>query len=259
MRARLSIMVATGVLVAATAGAAAPGASADCNTAQSASAQRVGQSTVAIAAGGLVLGDNFAPCNVTVSSGTTLRWTITPSDGHTVTSDASAPASFDFSGGGGSFTFNRAGTYFYYCQFHGTPGAPGTGMHGVVFVQGAGGMPPPPPPPKFAGVRLASHIVHVTTKRIVAVRVRCPAATVGSCSGRLTLTTGGGSAARLATKSLSIRAGRTATVKLRLPRSQFRKLVRHRKLRLGVALDVHDGNGTDSGQPNETITVKAPR
>jgi plastocyanin len=260
MRARILSCLATGVLVAAGAGAAAPAASADCNTAAAASEQHVGQTTVEIAAGGLLQGDNFVPCNVTVSQGTAVHWTISPSDGHTVTSDTSAPASFNFTGGGGTFTFSQAGTYFYYCMFHGTAGAPGTGMDGVVYVQGPGGSPPPPPPPppRFAGVKLASRTIHVTAKRVAGVRVTCPAGTVGSCAGRLTLTSGAGTAVRLATKSLSILAGRTATVKLLLSRAEFRKLVRHRKLRLGLALDVHDGNGTASGQPNTTITLKAP-
>jgi plastocyanin len=263
MRVRILSCLATGVLVAAGAGAAAPAASADCNTAQAASEQHVGQSSVEIAAGGLLQGDTFVPCNVTVSPGAAVHWTIGPGTmDHTVTSDSSAPGSFNFTNGGGTFTFTQAGTYFYYCMFHGTAGAPGTGMDGVVYVQGPGGTPPPPPPPpappKFAGVKLVSRTIHVTAKRIAGVRVTCPAGTVGSCSGRLTLKAGGGSAGRLATKSLSIAAGRTATVKLRLSHAEFRKLVRRRTLRLGLALDVHDGNGTDAGQPNATIRLKAP-
>jgi plastocyanin len=259
MRARILTIVATGAFAVAGAGGAAPAASADCSTAQSASEQHLGQPTVEIAAGGLVQGDNFAPCNVTISAGTTVHWTITPSGNHTVTADSSAPSSFDFSGGGGSFNFSQAGTYFYYCMFHGTSGAPGTGMNGVVYVQGPGGTPPPASaPPKFSGVKLASHAIRVTAKRIAGVRVRCPAGTTGSCQGRLTLTAGGGTAARLATKSLSIPAGQSATVKLRLSTTEFRKLVKRRKLKLGVAIEVHDGNGTASGQPNESITLKAP-
>jgi hypothetical protein len=129
-------------------------------------------------------------------------------------------------------------------------------MDGVVYVAGSG--TPPPPPPSFAGVKLVSRTIHVTRKRIVPVRVKCPSATSGSCAGRLTLTSGSGSAVRVASKSLSIRPGATKTVEVRLPGAEFRKLVRHRKLRLGLALDVHDGNGTASGQPKTTLTLKAP-
>jgi len=262
MRARILSCLATGVLVAAGAGAAAPAASADCNTAPAASEQHVGQATVEVAAGGLLQGDTFAPCNVTVSQGTAVHWTIGPGPmDHTVTSDSSAPGPFNFTDGGGTFTFSQAGTYFYYCMFHGAAGAPGSGMDGVVYVQGLGGTPPPPPapPPKFAGVKLVSRTIHVTAKRVAGARVTCPSGTVGSCGGRLTLTSGGGTAVRLASKSLSIPAGRTATVKLVLSHAEFRKLVRRRSLRLGLALDVHDGNGTASGQPNTTITLKAPK
>jgi plastocyanin len=253
MRGRLST-IAAGFLVAGSLGAAAPAARADCNTAASASEQHLGQGTVDVAAAGL----DFAPCNVTVSTGTAVRWTITPSGAHTATADPSAPAQFNFTGGGGTFTFTAPGSYFYYCMFHGTPGAPGTGMAGVVYVQGAGGTtpppPPPPPPPTFAGVKVVRHTVRVTRSRIAGVRVTCPAGTAGSCAGRLTLTAG----VRVARRSLSIPAGETATVKLRLSRVAFRKLEKRRRLRVGLAFDVHDGNGTDSRQPNERITLKAP-
>ncbi|MCW3066463.1 MAG: hypothetical protein JWN32_3635, partial [Solirubrobacterales bacterium] len=61
MRARILSTVATGAFVVAGAAAAAPAASADCNTAQSGSEQHLGQPTVEIAAGGLVQGDSFVP------------------------------------------------------------------------------------------------------------------------------------------------------------------------------------------------------
>ncbi|MBA3551403.1 MAG: LPXTG cell wall anchor domain-containing protein [Actinobacteria bacterium] len=38
-------------------------------------------------------------------------------------------------------TFDTAGTYPYYCQFHGGPG--GDGMAGVISVTGGGGTPSP--------------------------------------------------------------------------------------------------------------------
>jgi plastocyanin len=248
------ILSGAALAVAVLAASHASAARADCNTAQSASEQHVGQAAVNVAAGGIVQGNTFSPCNVTIDPGTAVHWTISPSGGHTVDSDGSAPAAFHFTGDGGTFTFTTPGSYFYYCAFHGTPGAPGTGMNGVVYVTGQGA----PPPPSFAGVKLVSHTVHVTRTRTAPVRVECPSATAGSCGGKLTLTSGSGAAVRLASRSLSIQPGATGTVKLRLPRATFKKLVRHRRLRLGLALDVHDGNGTPSGQANTTLTLKAP-
>jgi predicted lipoprotein with Yx(FWY)xxD motif/plastocyanin len=75
----------------------------------------------------------FNPKDLTVSPGTTVVWHNEDSARHTVTSDAGLfdgplPSGADF-----QFTFDKAGTYPYYCKPHGGPGE--QGMSGVVVVQ----------------------------------------------------------------------------------------------------------------------------
>jgi plastocyanin len=75
----------------------------------------------------------FAPADVVVAAGDTVTWTVTKSIGepHTVTSGESGPdAGKEFDSGigdssklrdtGGTFswTFEKAGTYAYFCQIH---------------------------------------------------------------------------------------------------------------------------------------------
>lgn len=72
-----------------------------------------------------------------VATGTTITFTNKDGVPHTVTSSAvPVGASMFDSGivaGGGTYqeTFTIAGTYEYYCQIHGSPGA---GMHGTITV-----------------------------------------------------------------------------------------------------------------------------
>ncbi|HEU4697830.1 MAG TPA: plastocyanin/azurin family copper-binding protein [Gemmatimonadales bacterium] len=79
----------------------------------------------------------FSPQVITVPVGTTVTWTwsanalehnIVPNTAGSVPNDptiSSAPSSYQV-------TFTAPGTYDYYCQVHGSPGA---GMHGTVIVQ----------------------------------------------------------------------------------------------------------------------------
>lgn len=72
----------------------------------------------------VAMGDrSFSPQSLTVSVGTTVTWNNSSGRPHTVTADNNA---FDSgtvgSGGSFSYTFTTAGTYGYYCQFHGSPG-----------------------------------------------------------------------------------------------------------------------------------------
>lgn len=82
---------------------------------------------------------SFNPATLTITAGTTVTWQ-SPSGNptHTVTS---ATGSTDVYGsadinGGGSFShkFATAGTYHYYCKYHGTDGNPPTGMAGTITV-----------------------------------------------------------------------------------------------------------------------------
>lgn len=83
--------------------------------------------TVAIVDGG------YREREISVPVGTAVVWTSQASAPHTVTAD---DGSFDSgtlqSGSSFSFTFDSAGTYPYFCEFHGGRG--GTGMSGVVVV-----------------------------------------------------------------------------------------------------------------------------
>lgn len=78
----------------------------------------------------------FKPKDLTVASGTTVRWTMDDSLPHTVTSAPGAPVKFDSgnknAGETYEFTFTTPGTYPYYCIYHGT--ASGQGMAGTVTV-----------------------------------------------------------------------------------------------------------------------------
>lgn len=79
----------------------------------------------------------FSPASITVHVGDVVTWTDSGSLPHTVTAGdpVSGPVSGSFNGNlnqGQSFSvqFTTAGTYTYYCQYHGT-----SGMKGTVVVQ----------------------------------------------------------------------------------------------------------------------------
>ena len=97
----------------------------------------------------VTIGDNsFTPKQIQVPVGTTITWTHRGQRQHTVTADDGSFKS-DTLDKGATFqqTFDKPGTYAYYCEFHGGPG--GLGMSGVITV-GAGGpaaSPPTPAPP----------------------------------------------------------------------------------------------------------------
>jgi plastocyanin len=63
--------------------------------------------------------NSFSPASITVTAGTTIKWTNKDDVAHTVTSNTNV---FDsgtiISGGTFSFTFATAGTFSYYCKLH---------------------------------------------------------------------------------------------------------------------------------------------
>jgi len=67
----------------------------------------------------------FVPASVTVKAGTTIKWTVTGTVAHTVTSPEPGTQGVTFDSGtlnqgqSFSFTFPTAGTYHYYCTVHG--------------------------------------------------------------------------------------------------------------------------------------------
>ena len=83
----------------------------------------------------------FAPAKTTVKAGTTVTWTNNDSTPHDVTSTngpgTSATVTSLFTSGElaqgktFSFTFKKAGTYYYECKIHASLGT----MHAVVIVQ----------------------------------------------------------------------------------------------------------------------------
>ena len=89
-----------------------------------------------------VANNQFTPIVDTVAVGGTVTWTWGNTGGiqHSVTSTGSPTFTSDPSGATasphsyGPITFNSAGTYFYYCTVHGSPGSPPTGMSGTIVV-----------------------------------------------------------------------------------------------------------------------------
>jgi plastocyanin len=63
--------------------------------------------------------NSFSPSSITVTAGTTIRWTNKDGIAHTVTSNTNVFDSGTINSGGTfSFTFASAGTYPYYCKIH---------------------------------------------------------------------------------------------------------------------------------------------
>src|SRR5437588_3480458 len=75
----------------------------------------------------------FQPQQITVKAGTTVTWKNDGKTAHTVTADDGSFESPTL-GAGKTFSqkFTKAGTYRYYCSFHG--GKDGDGMSGTVVV-----------------------------------------------------------------------------------------------------------------------------
>ena len=66
-----------------------------------------------------IQGMAFSPATITVSAGTTIKWTNKDSAPHTVTSDTGIFESASLSEGGTvSFKFNTVGTFPYHCSIH---------------------------------------------------------------------------------------------------------------------------------------------
>jgi plastocyanin len=76
----------------------------------------------------------FDPKSLTIPVGTTVRFVNNDSASHTVTADDGSFDSGTLSNGQEfTFTFDKAGTYPYYCKFHGGKG--GVGMSGTITVE----------------------------------------------------------------------------------------------------------------------------
>jgi PKD domain len=120
--------------------------------------------------------------------------------------------------------------------------------------------PTPATPPSarpFAGVRLVSTRLSVA-RRVITLKLTCPAATVGHCSGRTKLTarrrrtsSRAGSPVTLGRATFSIAAGTRARVRVRVSRAGRRRLAGVRRLR-GTAT-----NAARSGTGESKTTVAA--
>ncbi len=117
--------------------------------------------------------------------------------------------------------------------------------------------PRPSPPARLADPRLASDSVRVGKKRFARVKLSCPPTTVGNCRGILMLTRRGG-AATLGRKSFSKKADVMSAVKLRLTKSEFRRLVRKRRQRVTVEVFTR-GSDQQLRRAATRITLLAPR
>ena len=109
--------------------------------------------------------------------------------------------------------------------------------------------PTPTPTPAFAGVKLVSTRL-TFARRFITLRLTCPAATVGRCSGRTKLTarrrrtsSPAGSRVTLGRATFSIAAGQRATLRVHLSRAGRRRLRGVRRLRGRVSSAAHDGAG----------------
>jgi hypothetical protein len=105
---------------------------------------------------------------------------------------------------------------------------------------------PSPSPRSFAGVSLARTRLSLR-HRVVRLRLRCPAATVGRCSGRTRLTArrraAGARTIRLGRARFSIAAGAQAKVKVRVSRAGRRLLAHRARIRARDVNAAHDGAG----------------
>jgi plastocyanin len=80
-----------------------------------------------------IVDNSFSPQSITIAMGDTVTWTNNGTMNHTVTADDGSFTSGTLSPGNTySHTFTSAGTFRYYCQFHGGTG--GVGMSGTVVV-----------------------------------------------------------------------------------------------------------------------------
>ena len=85
-----------------------------------------------------VVDDAFQPSQITVDAGDEVNWSSSGQNPHTVTADDGSFGSGTLQPGESfSTTFDAAGSFAYFCEFHGGPG--GSGMSGVVVVRAAGG------------------------------------------------------------------------------------------------------------------------
>lgn len=86
-------------------------------------------------------GFKFVPASVTINVGDTIVWQNGDQARHTATADDGSWGTGDVAGAGtASTTFDKPGTFAFYCKYHGGPG--GSGMSGTVIVKEAASAQP---------------------------------------------------------------------------------------------------------------------
>ncbi len=127
-------------IIVAAAAAVAVLVLAACGSSASSSTSSAGGTAGGPAASVTIQNFAFTPQTLTVKAGTTVTWTNSDSAPHTVTSadgistSANTTSLFNGSVNPGqtfSYTFTKAGTYYYLCTIHRSQ----AGMHGEIIVQ----------------------------------------------------------------------------------------------------------------------------
>jgi hypothetical protein len=116
---------------------------------------------------------------------------------------------------------------------------------------------PAPPAQPFAGVELVSRRL-TYARRSITMRLRCPAGTVGRCSGRTKLTARRRTSARrvsVGRARFSIAAGKRASVRVRVPRAGRRLLGSTRRLR-GRAVNAARDDAGRSKTTRAAVTIR---
>ncbi|HET8629075.1 MAG TPA: plastocyanin/azurin family copper-binding protein [Thermomicrobiales bacterium] len=146
----------------------------------------------------------FGPQTLTVAVGDTVTWRNTSDVPHTSTANDGAWDSGNVAPGQSfSFTFTRAGTYAYYCQYHRA-----MGMVGTIVVQAAAAAPATAAPATAAPAPAAT---------------AAPTAAPAPAAPGLPNTGGGGATPRGAAGALLAGLGLSALLGLGLARAQRRR------------------------------------
>jgi hypothetical protein len=112
----------------------------------------------------------------------------------------------------------------------------------------------PKKPQLFNGVVFEQHSSQATSKHVVALKLFCPANTVGFCKGSLTLSQ---ARTRLGSATFLANHGNLFTVQITLTSAAFRQLVSTRTEKVVATAAAHDANGTKK-TTSASITLTAP-
>ena len=116
------------------------------------------------------------------------------------------------------------------------------------------------PPVAFAGLSILTKNVRADSKGRVSVNLRCPAAAVGNCKGKITLKAKiKRNPVTLASARFSIAPGKSKRVRLKLSRKRRGQLRRAKKLKATLSVSAVDARGGKSKVKSGKLTLKAPK